>query len=197
MTCSILDCKQPARTNGWCNKHHHRWRCHGDPNAVVHPYGVSAEERFWSKVLKQSDGCWVWSGGVTRQGYGKFSPRAGETWSAHKYAWMLTGNSVPDGLQLDHCCHEPNKCVGGPACVHRRRVNPSHLETTTPRINTLRGNSPAAKNAQKTHCPRGHELSGENLYIEPKGSRGCKRCRITAARAYKLRKKKEDDLVGI
>ena len=34
----------------------------------------------------------------------------------------------------------------------------------------------AAKRAQ-THCKRGHELSGDNLYRTTQGKRGCKECR--------------------
>lgn len=29
----------------------------------------------------------------------------------------------------------------------------------------------------KTHCPKGHPYSGENLYINPQGQRICKTCR--------------------
>ena len=29
----------------------------------------------------------------------------------------------------------------------------------------------------QTHCKHGHPLSGDNLYLSPKGSRGCKKCR--------------------
>lgn len=30
--------------------------------------------------------------------------------------------------------------------------------------------------AQRTHCVRGHELSGENLYLPPAGGRACREC---------------------
>src|SRR6266481_4255156 len=33
----------------------------------------------------------------------------------------------------------------------------------------------------KTHCKHGHELSGDNLYLSPKGFRGCKKCRCAHA----------------
>lgn len=32
-------------------------------------------------------------------------------------------------------------------------------------------------NTYKTHCPHGHELSGDNLYVPPSGSRMCRTCR--------------------
>lgn len=32
-------------------------------------------------------------------------------------------------------------------------------------------------NSNKTHCIRGHELAGDNLYIAPEGGRVCRKCR--------------------
>lgn len=43
----------------------------------------------------------------------------------------------------------------------------------------LYGNNP---NANKTHCKRGHELLGENLYLGQSGKRACRRCRREATR---------------
>lgn len=34
----------------------------------------------------------------------------------------------------------------------------------------------AIKNKAKTHCPKGHAYSGENLYINPRGARVCRKC---------------------
>ncbi len=34
---------------------------------------------------------------------------------------------------------------------------------------------------RQTHCKHGHELFGDNLYVSPKGSRGCRKCRATYA----------------
>jgi len=33
------------------------------------------------------------------------------------------------------------------------------------------------KSKFNTHCKYGHELSGDNLYLSPKGTRGCRKCR--------------------
>lgn len=44
------------------------------------------------------------------------------------------------------------------------------------RDNVLNGNCLAAKNARKTHCKRGHSLSGDNLKIATDGSRKCIKC---------------------
>ena len=43
------------------------------------------------------------------------------------------------------------------------------------RENTLRNNSPVSINARKTHCPKGHPLSGSNVVIRKK-MRNCREC---------------------
>jgi hypothetical protein len=42
--------------------------------------------------------------------------------------------------------------------------------------------------AAKTHCVKGHPLSGGNLYIRPQGGRACQKCRDDAAARYRARK---------
>lgn len=37
---------------------------------------------------------------------------------------------------------------------------------------------------EKTTCVRGHSLSGDNLYVTPKGKRQCKECRRNALREW-------------
>jgi len=50
---------------------------------------------------------------------------------------------------------------------------------------TIRGvDAAASKRTARTHCLRGHPLSGENLFINSSGSRGCKECRRGHKRAY-------------
>lgn len=44
----------------------------------------------------------------------------------------------------------------------------------------------AARRA-KTHCTKGHPLSGDNLYLAARGSRHCKVCRHDAVRRYRER----------
>jgi hypothetical protein len=41
----------------------------------------------------------------------------------------------------------------------------------------------AARNAAKTHCPRGHPYDDANTYISPRGSRICRKCRSEAQNA--------------
>lgn len=69
--------------------------------------------RFWSKVDMSRD-CWEWTGGKYKDGYGRFFINGVGTRS-HRVVWVITNDSIPDGLCVLHKCDN----VG---CV-----NPSHL----------------------------------------------------------------------
>ena len=47
----------------------------------------------------------------------------------------------------------------------------------------MRGESPPAANARKTHCKRGHPLSGENLLIQAE-QRKCRTCEHQRRKKY-------------
>lgn len=170
--CSIEGCSKAAHARGWCGTHYARWQRLGTTR--LPPRLLSdVEERFWSKVEK-STSCWIWTATLTRLGYGHF--RMGEKLrSAHRVAYELLVGPIPEGMTLDHLCRKP-------ACV-----NPDHLEPVTQHENILRGKAPAAINARKTHCVRGHPLSGENLYIRPNGHRRCRACKNIGERRRRYR----------
>lgn len=128
-----------------------------------------AAERFWAKVELTED-CWVWTGHL-RRGYGTLM-RNGEHGYAHRFAYESLVGPIPEGLQIDHLCR------------NRACVNPSHMEPVTRRENILRGEGSAAKNARKTHCKRGHILSGENLYLYKGAVRICRQCQQGRVREY-------------
>ena len=74
----------------------------------------SITTRFWNKVIKQDNGCWIWTAYTNSDGYGKF--KIGKrTCNAHRMAWMLCCGSIPKGMLVLHHCDNP-------PCV-----NPDHL----------------------------------------------------------------------
>ena len=119
-------------------------------------------------------GCWHWET-VNNNGYGVIH-WAGKPRSAHRIIYELLAGPIPDGLELDHLCHPGDGSCSPAICLHRRCVNPAHLEPTIGRENILRGSSPSAQAAKKTHCPKGHEYTHENTRIEADGGRRCRRC---------------------
>ena len=142
----------------------------------------SLDLRFWEKVDKSNE-CWTWKASLTPAGYGSFWD-SGKCFDAHKMSYRLTVGEPPDGLELDHVCHSRDRtCSGGPTCLHRRCVNPTHLEPVTHEKNMRRGVL-----ARRTQCPSGHTYNDRNTYRDSRGRRTCRLCNLVAVRQYKLRK---------
>lgn len=131
---------------------------------------------FWLNTRLHGE-CLLWTGTKDKNGYGRFSLG----WllgpfRAHRLAYEMLIGPIPLSLVLDHLCRNPS-------CV-----NPHHLEPVTNRENIRRGDGWAGLNARKTHCKRGHPLSGENLYETPKG-RHCKSCQRVRLQQWQERLK--------
>ena len=128
----------------------------------------SLEERFWAKVDKTQDGCWVWTAHIDPRGYGRFGGKL-----AHRVAYALAHGSAP--RELDHTCRI------------RSCVNPAHLDPVTHAENVQRGDAGrvnAARERSKTHCKRGHEFTAENTRIDRRGHRSCRACSRLLHRTY-------------
>jgi hypothetical protein len=140
--------------------------------------GATEAERFWLYVDKSPlTGCWHWTGGKDRGGYGDFRNTVGAHVRAHRYAYESLVGPIPDGLQIDHLCRV------------RHCVNPSHLEPVTARVNTLRSKAPSARNAAKTECKRGHPFDHLNTAFQSDGRRSCRACNLEHGRNHRKRLK--------
>lgn len=125
--------------------------------------------------------CIPWPGHIGKDGYGRdyFN---GKWVRTHRVSHELFKGPVPAGLSVDHICHNADQdCAGGPSCPHRACVNPEHLEAVPLGVNGLRGKGPAAVNARKVACKRGHAFEG-NTYFDGRG-RQCRTCVLARNRA--------------
>lgn len=77
------------------------------PKKTPHP------DRFW-KYVEKTDYCWLWTGGLFRDGYGMFTVDR-VTFRSHRFSWELHNGKIKKGLQVLHKCDNP-------PCV-----NPAHL----------------------------------------------------------------------
>lgn len=151
-------------------------------------------DRFYDKVRKLDNGCWEWVGNVRPNGYGKFWFRK-KVIGAHQAAYIMFKGEIPVGTEIDHLCHNADTtCNASENCMHRRCVNPDHLEAITHQENSLRGRRPAMLReaaAKRTHCKYDHLLTERNTYVTPTGGRACRICLALNNRAYKARKKRQ------
>lgn len=128
-----------------------------------------AARRFWPKVIRQTEGCWIWTAGLNNKGYGQFGLKIDGRHRlvyAHRVAYANLCSPIPEGLQIDHLCRM--RCC----------VNPWHMEPVTAQTNQRRGFGPSGHHARQTHCVHGHEFVGDNVYIRiDNGARQCRACR--------------------
>lgn len=142
---------------------------------------------FWSRCIPEpNSGCWLWTGYLNRDGYGKFTLK-GRSSESHRWAYRFLVGEIPAGLQIDHRCRTRN-------CV-----NPLHMEAVTARVNVLRSTAPAALQFRQTQCIRGHEFTPENTGRTHGGRK--RYCRICSREKEKRRpprqRSRKSGVIGI
>ncbi len=120
-------------------------------------------ERFAAKIDFSGE-CWLWQAASDNAGYGNFFFN-GRVMLAHRVAHLMFIGGIPDGYEVDHLCRVHN-------CVL-----PEHLEAVTRQENNARAGlrGAALVNSERTHCSRGHPLTGPNLYYDS-NKRRCRAC---------------------
>jgi len=89
-------------------------------------FGRRVRWRLERHITKDPSGCWLWTGFITPDGYGRISIKRRD-WAAHRAVWyLIRGEEIPDDLVAHHTC-------GVKHCV-----NPDHLEPMTPRRHRFR-----------------------------------------------------------
>lgn len=177
-TCSLPNCDRPEHARKFCSSHYIKLL--GTPALPLRPRATK-ESRVRENTGEADPvtGCQAWLGNINVSGYGTFSLGRGNQFYAHRAAWELAnGRPVPEGMQIDHECHNRDlTCAGRTECLHRRCVNPAHLAAVTNQENSRRSAlTPTTINRAKTHCPRNHPYDLVNTYWRPRGGRVCRAC---------------------
>jgi hypothetical protein len=136
------------------------------------PRFISVIDRFMSHVEKVTEsGCWIWMGATHNYCYGAFILN-GRSRAAHRVAYALFKEPIPEGLTIDHLC-------GVTYCV-----NPLHLEAVTNAVNAMRAGgiwlaiaASTQARSSKPACVRGHLFTDRNTYRDAAGVRYCRECR--------------------
>jgi hypothetical protein len=131
---------------------------------------VSLLETLITRITKNSEGCWEWSG-TNGLGYG-YVTYQGSYRVVHRLLYELsTGNSTK-GFDLHHIC------------VNRKCVNPRHVTPLT-RSEHKKLHAQAKQNGA---CKNGHEFTEANTY-QLGNHRTCKECKRKYNREYKARQR--------
>lgn len=109
------------------------------------------------------EGCILWTGAVQSSGYGSVTNGRGGTMLVHRREWENVNGAIPEGMTIDHLCRT------------KLCMNVEHMEVVTRGENSRRA-------VVKSHCLKGHPLSGDNLSVSVNSVDGyerrvCKACR--------------------
>ncbi len=117
--CSVEECGAPVEARGLCSKHYTRFIRSGsiETDLIV---GDDAA-RLAANSRKTESGCIEWKKSK-KLGYGTTYFR-GRVEQAHRVAWILARGPIPDGLQINHHCH------------NRACINVEHLYLGTQKEN--------------------------------------------------------------
>lgn len=141
------------------------------PDAVTE----ALKRRFWEKVeRRERDQCWLWLGSKNERGYGSMSHNKRLRKATHLAFEIHHMRPFPIGMVARHTCDNPS-------CV-----NPQHIVPGTLRQNAQDMVERKRHHAnRRTHCIKGHPLSGENLIHRKNGQRGCRECNKAHQKNYK------------
>lgn len=118
--CKIDGCKTKVKSKGFCIKHYTRFIRFGCADSVSVIIG-NDKLRLESSCKVNESGCWEWVK-HKKNGYG-ITVLQGKHEQAHRASWKVFIGEIPDGMQINHRCH------------NRSCINPDHLYVGTQKQN--------------------------------------------------------------
>lgn len=181
--CTVSGCERSQQARGWCRAHYNRWWKFGDPGLKFEPK-LDIGDLLRSKLKPTINGCLEFVGASNPSGYGAISFN-GRQEGAHRVAYKLWVGSIPEGKIICHSCDNP------PCC----NINHLYAGTYSDNMQDMIWKGRGALQ-QRTHCPRGHELSGSNLVADKlrKEQRECLTCRKAHGARYRAVKRRHKRL---
>lgn len=91
------------------------------------PRNASLDQRLSVSSVRAANGCLVWNGARSAEGYGHMSIE-GRSTLVHRLAWQVANGPIPAGMFICHRCDNPpcievsHLFVGSPADNHRDMV---------------------------------------------------------------------------
>lgn len=147
------------------------------PVPDMRPQREAILARIMPEIIVTERGCWEWQGHRNDCDYGELYWE-GRTWILHRLIYACHHGAFDPQLDVLHSCDNP------PCCRFEDLRLGDMFENQQERVAKGRHYL-----TQRTLCPYGHPLSGENLYVAPSGKRGCKTCNRERHREYWQRRK--------
>lgn len=142
--------------------------------ATTYWFTQEQAKKVIDRIEPQNNGCWHYPAKLNAKGYA--ATRIGwpvtKAILVHRLSWIYFKGDIPEGMVIDHLCHDPAICEGGNSCKHRRCVNPDHLQVVTSSENSKKT---VRLMKFRTTCVNGHLLK-DNLYTYSRGS-ACHTCK--------------------